>query len=115
MIPLFWKMTQLQTSFQMLDHSYSGMSYLEWWTLEALILHSLTPKGAEILTRKFEEMDQQINKEEQSEFYRLFYGVFDDQFAAMNAILDGKESFAFQAFKSVLDKYLGVHLDRSNS
>ncbi|CAL9172449.1 unnamed protein product [Musa hybrid cultivar] len=84
-------------------------------TLEALILHMLSPKGAEVLTRKFDEMDQQIMKEEQCEFYRQFYGVFDDQFAAMDAILNGKELFALQAFKNVLDKYLGAHPDQRNS
>ncbi|XP_042377369.1 bifunctional peptidase and (3S)-lysyl hydroxylase JMJD7-like isoform X2 [Zingiber officinale] len=83
-------------------------------TLEALILYMLSPKGAEVLTRKFDEMDQQTNKEAQAEFYRLFYSVFDDQFAAMDVILNGKESFAFQAFKNVLDNYAGVHLGRPN-
>ncbi|KAK1310642.1 hypothetical protein QJS10_CPA08g00280 [Acorus calamus] len=90
-------------------------------TLEALILHALSPVGAEVLTRKFDKMDQQISKEKQSEFYQLFYGVFDDQFAAMEAILNGKETFAFQkpyievlsydslqAFRNVMDQYLGI-------
>ncbi|WJZ90079.1 hypothetical protein VitviT2T_009253 [Vitis vinifera] len=80
-------------------------------TLEALILYLLSPVGAEVLTRKFEEMDQHITEEERNEFYQLFYGVFDDQFAAMKAILNGKESFALQAFKNVLDQYLGVNYD----
>ncbi|XP_034692267.1 uncharacterized protein LOC117919243 [Vitis riparia] len=80
-------------------------------TLEALILHLLSPVGAEVLTRKFEEMDQHITEEERNEFYQLFYGVFDDRFAAMKAILNGKESFALQAFKNVLDQYLGVNYD----
>ena len=31
-----------------------------------------------------------------SKFYQVFYGAFDDQFAAMDAILNGKESFALQ-------------------
>ncbi|XP_068310808.1 lysine-specific demethylase JMJ31-like isoform X1 [Pyrus communis] len=77
-------------------------------TLEALILHLLSPVGAEVLTRKFDRMDQQITKEERDRFYQAFYGVFDDQFAAMDAILKGKELFALQAYKNVLDKYLGV-------
>lgn len=34
-------------------------------TLEALVLHALTPVGSEILTRKFEEMDQLISGEDQ--------------------------------------------------
>ncbi|BFG43090.1 hypothetical protein CerSpe_293640 [Prunus speciosa] len=77
-------------------------------TLEALILHLLSPVGAEVLTRKFEEMDQQITEEDRNRFYQVFYGAFDDQFAAMDAILNGKELFALQAYKNVLDKYLGV-------
>ncbi|KAG9451839.1 hypothetical protein H6P81_004743 [Aristolochia fimbriata] len=82
-------------------------------TLEALVLHMLSPLAAEVLTRKFDEMDQQGTKTEQSNFYQLFYGVFDDQFAAMDAILNGKEALAFQAFKNVLDKYLAVKCDSS--
>ncbi|KAK1271661.1 hypothetical protein QJS04_geneDACA007493 [Acorus gramineus] len=81
-------------------------------TLEALILHALSPVGAEVLTRKFDQMDQQTSKEKQSEFYQLFYDVFDDQFAAMEAILNGKETFAFQAFRNVMDQYLGVNICR---
>lgn len=81
-------------------------------TLENLILNMLGPVGAEILTRKFDEMDQQTTKEEQSEFYKIFYSVFDDQYAAMDALLNGKELFSFQIFQNVLDKYLGVHVDR---
>ncbi|ONH93488.1 hypothetical protein PRUPE_8G234700 [Prunus persica] len=77
-------------------------------TLEALILHLLSPVGAEVLTCKFEEMDQQITEEDRNRFYQVFYGAFDDQFAAMDAILNGKELFALQAYKNVLDKYLGV-------
>lgn len=30
------------------------------------------------------------------EFYQLFYSIFDDQYAAMDSILNGKELFAFQ-------------------
>ncbi|XP_044487034.1 uncharacterized protein LOC123212064 [Mangifera indica] len=78
-------------------------------TLEALILHMLSPVGAEVLTRKFDEMDQQTSEADRSKFYENFYGAFDDQFAAMDAILNGKEAFACQAFKNVLDKYLGVN------
>lgn len=29
-----------------------------------------------------------------NEFYHTFYGVFDDQFAVMDALLNGKESFS---------------------
>ncbi|KAL3517617.1 hypothetical protein ACH5RR_020206 [Cinchona calisaya] len=82
-------------------------------TLEAFILHVLSPVGAEILTRKFEQMDQLIHEEDQNQFYQIFYGVFDNQFAAMDALLNGKESFAQQAFKNVLDQYLGVHFEGS--
>ncbi|EOX94633.1 PREDICTED: F-box protein At5g06550 isoform X5 [Theobroma cacao] len=80
-------------------------------TLEALILHLLSPVGAEVLTRKFDEIDQQNTEEDRNKFYQVFYGVFDNQFAAMDAILNGKESFARQAFKNVLDKYLGGNFD----
>uniref|UniRef100_J3L4K0 JmjC domain-containing protein n=2 Tax=Oryza brachyantha TaxID=4533 RepID=J3L4K0_ORYBR len=81
-------------------------------TLEALVLNMLGPIGAEILTRKFDEMDQQATKEQQSEFYKTFYSVFDDQYAAMDALLNGKELFSFQVFQSVLDQYIGVHVNR---
>ncbi|EEC71563.1 hypothetical protein OsI_03919 [Oryza sativa Indica Group] len=81
-------------------------------TLEALVLNMLGPIGAEILTRKFDEMDQQATKEQQSEFYKTFYSVFDDQYAAMDALLNGKEMFSFQVFQSVLRQYIGVHADR---
>ncbi|KAJ8547561.1 hypothetical protein K7X08_011147 [Anisodus acutangulus] len=80
-------------------------------TLEALVLHALTPVGSEILTRKFEEMDQLISGEDQNQFYQIFYGVFDDQSAAMDALLNGKELFARQAFENVLDQYVGINLD----
>ncbi|GAB2282323.1 hypothetical protein Dimus_016871 [Dionaea muscipula] len=70
-------------------------------TLETLILHLLTPTGAEVLTRKFDELDQQMTEEERSKFYQDFYSVFDDQYLAMDAILNGKESFARQVNASV--------------
>ncbi|KAL6845470.1 hypothetical protein ACP4OV_024965 [Aristida adscensionis] len=81
-------------------------------TLEALVLNMLGPVGAEIFTRKFDEMDQQTTKEEQAEFYKIFYSVFEDQYAAMDALLNGKELFSFQVFQNVLEKYLRVHVDR---
>lgn len=77
-------------------------------TLEALIIHGLSPIGAEIMTRKFDEMDKEVAKEEQEEFYRLFYSVFDDQHAAMETILKGKECFSFLALKNVMELYLGL-------
>ncbi|KAK9055751.1 hypothetical protein SSX86_026836 [Deinandra increscens subsp. villosa] len=77
-------------------------------TLEALVLHLVSPVGAEVLTRKFEEMDQLTNEEDRNKFYDAFYGVFDDQFAVMDILLNGKESFSCQAFKNVMDKFLGV-------
>ncbi|KAF2325260.1 hypothetical protein GH714_025810 [Hevea brasiliensis] len=80
-------------------------------TLEALILHLLSPVGAEVLTQKFDEMDQLTTEENRNKFYEVFYEAFDDQFAAMDAILNGKELFALQAFQNVLDKYLGVSFD----
>nr|CAB3478464.1 unnamed protein product [Digitaria exilis] len=72
----------------------------------------LGPVGAEILTRKFDEIDQQTTKEEQAEFYKTFYSVFEDQYAAMDVLLNGKELFSFQVFQNALDKYLRVHVDR---
>ncbi|XP_074316155.1 lysine-specific demethylase JMJ31 [Silene latifolia] len=80
-------------------------------TLEALILHLLSPVGAEVITRKFDELDQHLTDEERSSFYQRFYSVFDDQFAAMDAILNGKESFALQVFKKVLQLYVGVTIE----
>ncbi|XP_049408001.1 uncharacterized protein LOC125871455 [Solanum stenotomum] len=80
-------------------------------TLEALVLHALTPVGSEILTRKFEEMDQLISGDDQNQFYQIFYGVFDDQSAAMDVLLNGKELFARQAFENVLGQYLGNNPD----
>ncbi|XP_052188092.1 lysine-specific demethylase JMJ31 isoform X2 [Diospyros lotus] len=80
-------------------------------TLEALILHLLSPVGAEVLTGKFDQMDQLTAEEDRNKFYQVFYGAFDDQFAAMDAILRGKESFACQAFKNVLHQYLGIRFD----
>ena len=99
-------------------------------TLEALILHLLSPVGAEVLTRKFDEMDQLTDEEDRymltsskvfvlffrlkelvyqfclnllctlhgyrNKFYQVFYGAFDDNLAAMDVILSGKESFARQ-------------------
>ncbi|XP_019428124.1 PREDICTED: tRNA wybutosine-synthesizing protein 5 isoform X2 [Lupinus angustifolius] len=82
-------------------------------TLEAFVLHALSPVGAEVLTRKFDEMDQQSLEEDRIRFYEVFYSAFDDQSAAMNSILKGKESFTQQAFKSVLDKFVGVNLESS--
>ncbi|KAK4281212.1 hypothetical protein QN277_012734 [Acacia crassicarpa] len=78
-------------------------------TLEALVLHVLSPVGAEVLTRKFDEMDQQTLAEDRNRFYEAFYSAFDDQSMAMNSILKGKESFAQQAFKNVLEKHVGVN------
>ncbi|KAL1547193.1 hypothetical protein AAHA92_23699 [Salvia divinorum] len=80
-------------------------------TLEAFVLHALSPVGVEVLTRKFEQMDQRITPDERSQFYQKFYSVFDNQFSAMDALLNGKESFACQAFNNVLVQYLGVNLD----
>ncbi|KAI5589723.1 hypothetical protein BDE02_05G181000 [Populus trichocarpa] len=80
-------------------------------TLEALMLHLLSPVGAEVLTRKFDEVDQHTTEDDRNKFYQGFYGAFDDQFAAMDAILNGKELFALQAFKDSLDKFLGVNID----
>lgn len=93
-----------------LQDVFLAMAYNFPRTLEGLILHLLSPVGAEVLTRKFDEMDRQTSEKNRNKFYQVFYGAFDDQFAAMNAILNGKESFALQAFKNVLDKFVGVKL-----
>ncbi|XP_023734930.1 lysine-specific demethylase JMJ31 isoform X1 [Lactuca sativa] len=77
-------------------------------TLEGLVLHLLSPVGAEVLTRKFDEMDKLTNEQDRNEFYRAFYGVFDDQFAVMDKLLNRKESFSCQAFKNVMDRFLGI-------
>lgn len=45
------------TCFAPLQHSFPR-------TLEALILHMLSPVGAEVLTRKFDELDQQLTEED---------------------------------------------------
>ncbi|KAK1420529.1 hypothetical protein QVD17_22202 [Tagetes erecta] len=100
---IFWALEplNLQKMFLAMVHHFPR-------TLEALILHLVSPVGAEVLTRKFEEMDQLTNEEGRNEFYQTFYGVFDDQFAVMDILLNGKESFSCQAFKNVMDKFLGV-------
>ncbi|KAH0776414.1 hypothetical protein KY290_007825 [Solanum tuberosum] len=75
---------------------------------EDLVLHALTPVGSEILTRKFEEMDQLISGEDQNQFYQIFYGMFDDQSAAMDVLLNGKELFAHQEYYDFLDEFMKV-------
>ncbi|PWA39218.1 2-oxoglutarate (2OG) and Fe(II)-dependent oxygenase superfamily protein [Artemisia annua] len=65
-------------------------------TLEGLLLHLVSPVGAEVLTRKFDEMDQLIAEQDRNEFYQAFYSVFDDEFAVMDTLLNGKESFSRQ-------------------
>lgn len=82
-------------------------------TLEGLVLHMLSPVGAEVLTRKFDELDQQMTEEDRSTFYQRFYSVFDDQSSAMDAILNGKEAFAQQAFRNALQLYMGITVDGS--
>lgn len=88
----------------------------------------LSPIAAEVLTQKFDEIDQQTGEEDRfcpeallcfyfhtlklesnllslfffsfpilrNQFFREFYGAFDDEAAAMDIILSRKESFAFQ-------------------
>lgn len=67
-------------------------------TLEAFMLHALSPVGSEALTKKFEQLDQMIPTNEQclDQFYQKFYSVFDDQLSAMVALLSQKELFACQ-------------------
>uniref|UniRef100_A0A803LFL5 JmjC domain-containing protein n=1 Tax=Chenopodium quinoa TaxID=63459 RepID=A0A803LFL5_CHEQI len=106
---IFWNLEPLDllTVFMAMVNSFPR-------TLEALILHMLSPVGAEVLTRKFDELDQQLTEEDRGSFYQRFYSVFDDQFAVMDVILKGKESFALQAFKNVLQLYMGVTLSGSS-
>nr|GEZ82541.1 hypothetical protein [Tanacetum cinerariifolium] len=56
-------------------------------TLEGLLLHLVSPVGAEVLTRRFDEMDQLVTEQD---------SVFDDEFAVMDTLLNGKESFSRQ-------------------
>ncbi|KAL5697272.1 hypothetical protein ACHQM5_030869 [Ranunculus cassubicifolius] len=103
---IFWSLEALE-----LRNVLLAMAHNFPRTLETLVLHVLSPVGAEILTRRFEEIDKLITKEEGNEFYQKIYRVFDDQFQAMDSILNGKESFALKTFRNVLDKYLGVKFD----
>ncbi|CAL0300599.1 unnamed protein product [Lupinus luteus] len=82
-----------------LQHVFLAMAHNFPRTLEAFVMHALSPVGAEVLTRKFDEMDQQSLEEDRIRFYEVFYSAFDDQSAAMNSILKGKESFTQQALK----------------
>lgn len=79
-------------------------------TLEALILHKLSPLASEILTRKFEEMDASASELDcpQEEFYAQIYSVFDDPRLAMASLVDGKEALAAMALERVLDGNLGL-------
>ncbi|EFJ38451.1 hypothetical protein SELMODRAFT_402380 [Selaginella moellendorffii] len=63
-------------------------------SLEALVLHALSPVAAELLTKQFEEMDSIASEASQAEFYKRFYSVLDDSSVAMTALLDRKEAFA---------------------
>ncbi|OIW12649.1 hypothetical protein TanjilG_24582 [Lupinus angustifolius] len=96
----------LQNVFLAMAHNFSR-------TLEAFVLHVLSPIGAEVISQKIDEMDQQILEEDRSRFYEVFFSAFDDQSAAMNLILKGKESFTQQAFKSVMGKFVGLRLESS--
>ncbi|RDX83606.1 Lysine-specific demethylase JMJ30, partial [Mucuna pruriens] len=81
---------------QTLQDVFLAMAHNFPRTLEALVLHVLSPVGAEVLTRKFDEMDQQTLEEDRNRFYEVFYSAFDDQSAAINSILKGKELFTQQ-------------------
>ncbi|KAJ1385542.1 JmjC domain [Sesbania bispinosa] len=83
---------------QTLQHVFLAMAHNFPRTLEALVLHVLSPVGAEVLTRKFDEMDNQTLEEDRNRFYEVFYSAFDDQSVAMNSILKGKESFTQQDY-----------------
>ncbi|KAG6783876.1 hypothetical protein POTOM_009558 [Populus tomentosa] len=64
-------------------------------TLDALILQLLSPVGAEVLTWKFDEIDQQITEGNWNKLYQGFYGAFDDQFAAMGTYVLHVKSILF--------------------
>ncbi|XP_027365269.1 uncharacterized protein LOC113872152 isoform X2 [Abrus precatorius] len=98
---------------QTLQYVFLAMAHNFPRTLEALVLHVLSPVGTEVLTRKFDEMDHHTLEEDRNKFYEVFYSAFDDQSAAMNSILKGKELFTQLAFKNVLDKFVGVNLESS--
>ncbi|KAH7388264.1 hypothetical protein KP509_16G066700 [Ceratopteris richardii] len=80
-------------------------------TLELLICKQLSPIAAEVLTKKFEEMDLHLSDAEQSDFYKAFYGVFEDPKVAMSALLDGKEKLSALVLNYVLEAYLGLTLN----
>ncbi|KAJ6938704.1 hypothetical protein NC651_005211 [Populus alba x Populus x berolinensis] len=100
-------------------------------TLDALILHLLSPLGAKVITRKFDEIDQQTTEGDRNKIYQGFYGAFDDQFAAMACYrfnFDSSLASCYEAsfcmilllhakmklilaFENSLDKYLGVNFD----
>lgn len=95
---------------QTLQDVFLAMAHNFPRTLEALVLHVLSPVGAEILTRKFDEMDQQTLEEDRNRFYEVFYSAFDDQSAAMNSILKGKELFTQQVIVELCSSFISWNL-----
>lgn len=49
------------------------------------------------------------------EFYKKFYSVFDDQYAAMDVLLNGKEFFSFQVLTHLWNISLSIHIIKSQS
>ena len=85
-------------------------------TLEALILHGLTPISAEILTSKLEEKPtSRIPKKDSSPadddttFYQVFYGAFSDgPDLALATLVRRKEEFSQEVMHTLIkDLMLG--------
>ncbi|CAM6125523.1 unnamed protein product [Calypogeia fissa] len=82
--------------------------------LETLVLTRLSPSAAEILTRKFEELDASTEASSQAAFYEQFYRAFESSDAVMEALLNGKEAFSAQALRNVLSQFLSIDLSGSS-
>jgi hypothetical protein len=83
--------------------------------LETLMLTSLSPSAAEVLTRKFEELDAATDQSTQAGFYERFYGAFENPDAIMEVLLKEKEAFAAQALQNVLSQFLGITCSSGSS
>lgn len=87
-----------------------GMATKTPRTLEAMILHGLTPISAEILTRKLEEKSTKRKPKKDSSpadddttFYQIFYGVFSDgPDKALSTLVRHKEEFSQEAMDSLI-------------
>ncbi|KAF8392321.1 hypothetical protein HHK36_022663 [Tetracentron sinense] len=80
-------------------------------TWEALILHMLSPVGAEVLTRKFDEMDQQTTEDRYVLYETILCGIQGiGMYYSMDIDIPILVSVV-QAFRNVLERYLGVNFD----